>query len=178
MLSPKRLVAAGPKQAKVFAVLAGLAAACFATRSGVVPPILVWNASASAPVGLYLRLDEARVSRGDLVLVEPPFVVARFADERHYLPLGVPLIKRVAALSGSTICGRGDIVSIDGKAQLKRQKTDGKGRPLPAWSGCHRLDADEVFLAMEGVPGSFDGRYFGALPTATIKGQLVPLWTR
>ncbi len=166
------------KYAVAALAVVGIATACLATKSNVLLPILVWNASASAPIGLYWRRDETRVSRGDLVLVEPPLAVARFADQRRYLPFGVPLIKRVAALSGSTICGLGDIVSIDGKVRLKRQKRDGKGRPLPAWLGCHRLDTDEVFLAMEGVPDSFDGRYFGALPIATIKGQLVPLWTR
>lgn len=178
-MTPLRGRFAGPRQrcAAIFAV-AGIVAACLATKSGVMPPILIWNASASAPIGLYLRRDETGVSHGDLVLVEPPRALARFADERHYLPFGVPLIKRIAALSGSTICGQGDTVSIDGKVLLKRQKRDGRGRSLPAWSGCHRLNADEVFLAMEGVPGSFDGRYFGALPVTTIRGRLVPLWTR
>ncbi len=141
-------------------------------------PVLVWNASASAPIGLYLRQDEIAVSRGDLVLVEPPRDLAKFADERRYLPLGVPLIKRVVATSGSTICGHGDTVSIDGKAALKRLQLDGKNRPLPSWEGCHRLGSAEVFLAMENVPGSFDGRYFGPLLATTITGRLVPLWTR
>jgi conjugative transfer signal peptidase TraF len=140
-------------------------------------PILVWNASASAPIGLYLRRDEITVSRGDLVLVAPPEELARFADERRYLPFGVPLIKRVMALSGSTICGHGDTVSIDGRVVLRRLKQDGQSRPLPSWSGCHRLSSGKVFLAMENVPGSFDGRYFGPLPVSTIEGRLVPLWT-
>ncbi len=155
----------------------GVVAIGLGGKTDLYPPVLVWNASASAPIGLYLRRDEDKVYRGDLVLVEPPESVARFADERRYLPFGVPLIKRVAALSGSTICGQGNIISIDGKAVLRRLKVDGKRRPLPAWSGCHRLGVDEVFLAMEGVPGSFDGRYFGALPVTSIRGRLVPLWT-
>jgi conjugative transfer signal peptidase TraF len=141
-------------------------------------PILVWNASASAPIGLYLRQGEITVSRGDLVLVEPPRELARLADERHYLPLGVPLIKRVVALAGSTICGAGDSVMIDGAMALKRQRRDRQGRPLPSWSRCHRPRYGEVFLAMENAPGSFDGRYFGALPVSAIRGRLVPLWTR
>jgi type IV secretory pathway protease TraF len=39
------------------------------------------------------------------------------------------------------------------------------------------LQAGEVFLLMEGVPDSFDGRYFGPVTTAAIVGRLVPLWT-
>lgn len=157
---------------------AAIIATLITTNSARHSPILVWNASASAPIGLYLRLGESTASCGDLVLVETPRKVARFADERHYLPLGVPLIKRVVALSGSTICGSGDTVIIDGAMVLKRKRRDGQGRPLPSWFGCHRLGAGEVFLAMENVPGSFDGRYFGALPVSAIRGRLVPLWTR
>jgi type IV secretory pathway protease TraF len=36
---------------------------------------------------------------------------------------------------------------------------------------------DELFLLMEGVPGSFDGRYFGPVNRSAIIGRLVPLWT-
>ncbi|NIJ46662.1 S26 family signal peptidase [Rhizomicrobium electricum] len=157
---------------------AGIFAAAICRNYASPRPLLVWNASASAPVGLYIRGDESAVSLGDLVLVEPPRNLARFADKRHYLPLGVSLIKRVMALSGSTICGAGDTVRIDGRVFLKRRRLDGQLLPLPSWSGCHRLGSGEVFLAMENVPGSFDGRYFGPLPVTTIKGRLVPLWTR
>lgn len=158
--------------------LIGVLTAGFAEKSGILPPLLIWNASASAPIGLYYRYDDQRLSVGDLVLVETPKSVARLAAERGYLPLGVPLIKRIVARSGATICGHGNAVTIDGRITLKRQVQDYLGRPLPWWNGCHRLNADEVFLAMETVPGSFDGRYFGAVQTSSIKGHLVALWTR
>jgi type IV secretory pathway protease TraF len=67
-------------------------------------PVLVWNATASAPVGLYVRLPESAPKRGDLVLVRPPVAIAQFASRRGYLPVNVPLIKRITALSGDTIC--------------------------------------------------------------------------
>lgn len=157
-------------------VLAGIAA-LFSAKPGLHAPVLIWNASASAPIGLYLRRTAFGPRRGDLVLVRPPVALASFAAARRYLPLGVPLIKRIAALSGDTVCSRGAFVFIDGRMRLKRLRVDGRGRPLPAWSGCHHLVSGEVFLAMPDVPDSFDGRYFGVLPTATIKGRLVPLWT-
>ena len=165
---------------KVIAGLAliGVLAAGFGERSGILPPLLIWNASASAPIGLYYRYDDQRLSVGDLVLVETPKSVARLAAKRGYLPLGVPLIRRIAARAGATICGHGNAVTIDDRVTLKRQVQDHLGRPLPWWNGCHRLNTGEVFLAMETVPGSFDGRYFGAVPASSIKGHLVALWTR
>src|SRR5437016_5115480 len=56
-------------------------------------PLLVWNTSASAPIGLYRVLSGAAV-RGDLVLVHTPDSIRKLADERRYLAYNVPLIKR------------------------------------------------------------------------------------
>jgi len=138
-------------------------------------PRLVWNASASAPIGLYRVLPENAV-RGDLVLVRTPSSVQQLAAERGYLPQNVPLVKRVAAASGDIVCAAGDAISINGRIVAERLARDRLGRPLPRWSGCLLLDGGEAFLLMEGVSDSFDGRYFGPVPTAAIIGRLAPLW--
>ena len=138
-------------------------------------PWLVWNASASAPIGLYrVVLDNA--ARGDLVLVHAPESVRQLADERHYLALGVPLVKRIVAAAGDNVCAAGNAIFINGRLVAERLTADRLARPLPSWSGCHLLDEDEVFLLMKGVADSFDSRYFGSIPTAAIIGRLVPLW--
>jgi len=139
-------------------------------------PRLVWNASASAPVGLYW-LSKSQPSRGDLVLAEPPKVVRRFAAERGYLPVGVPLVKRVAALAGDAVCAVDRLVVVNGQAVAERLASDSLGRPLPRWTGCHVLTEDELFLLMEGEASSFDGRYFGPVDRASVIGTLTPLWT-
>jgi conjugative transfer signal peptidase TraF len=138
-------------------------------------PWLVWNASASAPIGLYRVLPDKPV-RGDLVLVRTPSSVRQLAAERGYLPQNVPLVKRVAALDGDIVCAADDVISVNGRVVAERLARDRLGRSLPAWSGCHLLDDGEVFLLMEGASNSFDGRYFGQIPTAAIIGRLEPLW--
>jgi conjugative transfer signal peptidase TraF len=138
-------------------------------------PWLVWNVSASAPIGLY-RVLPGNAVRGDLVLVRTPSSVQQLAAERGYLPQNVPLVKRVAAGGGDIICAAGDAISVNGRVVAERLAHDRSGRPLPAWSGCRLLDHAEVFLLMEGISDSFDGRYFGPVPTATIVGRLAPLW--
>ncbi|MFI5024478.1 MAG: conjugative transfer signal peptidase TraF [Alphaproteobacteria bacterium] len=140
-------------------------------------PWLVWNASASAPLGLYWVVHGQAVARHDLVLAEPPDAARRLATERSYLPAGVPLVKRVTALSGDTVCGVGVAITINGRQVAERLSADSRGRPLPAWEGCRLLHGGEIFLLMEGVPDSFDGRYFGPVETTAIIGRLVPLWT-
>jgi conjugative transfer signal peptidase TraF len=138
-------------------------------------PWLVWNASASAPIGLY-RVLPGKPASGDLVLVRTPDSARQLAAERGYLPQNVPLVKPVAALDGDTVCAADDVISVNGRVVAERLARDRLGRPLPSWSGCHLLDGAEAFLLMEGVSDSFDGRYFGPVPTADIIGRLVPLW--
>jgi conjugative transfer signal peptidase TraF len=138
-------------------------------------PCLVWNASASAPIGLY-RVVAGPVERGDWVLVRPPTEVAELAAARGYLPLGVPLVKRVAALGGDTVCARNGALFINGQEAARPLVRDRAGRPMPRWSGCRSLGAEEIFLLLP-PPDSFDSRYFGPVPRTLVIGRLAPLWT-
>jgi conjugative transfer signal peptidase TraF len=141
-------------------------------------PKIIWNASASAPVGLYWVLPDRSIARGDLVLATLPDAARILAAERNYLPANVPLVKRVDAIAGDTVCGIGMTVTVDGREVAERLPADGQGQALPVWQGCRVLASNEVFLLMEAVLDSFDGRYFGPVETRRIIGRLVPLWTR
>jgi conjugative transfer signal peptidase TraF len=141
-------------------------------------PFIVYNASASAPIGFYRVLPAEPIRRGDLVLARTPESVRQLAAERDYLPATVSLVKRVAALRGDTVCAVDRAVTIDGRHVAEQLATDRLGRKLPAWTGCRTLGPDEMFLLMQGVPHSFDGRYFGPVPTSAVIGRLVPLWLR
>lgn len=136
----------------------------------------IWNASASAPIGLYRVVHQRSYARGDLVLAKPPPSVARLAARRGYLPGGVPLVKRIVATAGDTVCAQGENIFVDGQFAALRLSADSKRRPLPGWFGCRTLRHDEVFLLMEDVRASFDGRYFGPTKTARIIGRLKCLW--
>lgn len=140
-------------------------------------PLIVYNASASAPVGLYRVQPAGVIQRGDLVLARMPETLQRLAAERGYVPATVPLVKRIAALAGDTVCALGHVVAIDGRPVAVQRQADGQGRPLPAWTGCRTLSDGDVFLLMGDVLDSFDGRYFGVSPAADVIGRLVPLWT-
>jgi conjugative transfer signal peptidase TraF len=147
------------------------------SASLVSTPRVVWNASASVPIGLYWRVA-GTPSRGDLVLARAPHLARTLAAERHYLPLNVPIVKRVAAVAGDVVCASGEVISIDGRRVARRRALDRMGHPLPQWEGCETLGAGEFFLLIADVPDSFDGRYFGVTERRDIIGCLVPLWTR
>lgn len=163
---------------KTRAILSVTAVSIAVLLASVMPhtPRLVWNASASAPIGLYAVFAATMVAQHDLVLALPPPPAQRLAAERGYLPRGVPLIKRVAALGGDRICADDLHVSINGVEAAIRLPWDGQGRLLPAWRGCQTLSADEVFLLNGSILHSFDGRYFGPVSRSAIVGKLRPLW--
>ncbi len=50
----------------------------------------------------------------DLAAVTPPRALGTFMAVRHYLPLGLPLLKHVAALGGATVCRHDLAISING----------------------------------------------------------------
>jgi conjugative transfer signal peptidase TraF len=155
--------------------LLGLAAALdFAVRPA---PRVIWNASASAPIGFWRIHPGARVRTGDMVLVKTPATVRQLAAQRHYLPANIPLLKRVAARDGDEVCALGQEIFVNSRWIAERRTADRQGRPLPWWSGCEHLRDGRVFLLMD-TPDSFDGRYFGPVDEAAVIGKAVPLWLR
>jgi conjugative transfer signal peptidase TraF len=140
-------------------------------------PRFVWNVSASVPTGLY-RVRPARdLTVATLVVAYPPEPLAAWLADGGYLPIGVPLIKPVLALTGQTVCRIGPIITIDGRERGAARERDHSGRPLPVWQGCRVIGTGEVFLMNPDAPASLDGRYFGPIPIAAIAGLAEPLWT-
>jgi type IV secretory pathway protease TraF len=77
-------------------------------------PRLIWNASASVPIGLYAVHPAVTLRTNELLVVTPPEPLATFLGARRYLPKGIPLMTHVAALPGQTVCRTGETVTIDG----------------------------------------------------------------
>jgi type IV secretory pathway protease TraF len=76
-------------------------------------PRLIWNASASVPTGLYAVRPVGDLHVTELVVVRPPAPVASFLADSGYLPRRVPLLKRVLALPGQTVCRDGLRITVD-----------------------------------------------------------------
>ena len=107
--------------------------------------------------------------------VLPPEPIAGFLADGGYLPRGVPLLKRVTALAGQTVCRFGAVVTVDTVIVGTARERDSRDRVLPDWRGCRVISAGELFL-MNPHPDSLDGRYFGPLPTASLLGRAHPLF--
>ena len=139
-------------------------------------PRLVWNSSASAPIGLYAVSPGAAIGPGDMVIARVPERFRMLAATRHYIPANVPLVKRAAAQAGDIVCARETRILVDERRVAVRRSVDGSGRPMPWWRGCIRLGRGQYLLLID-APDSFDGRYFGITDGVDIIGKARPLWT-
>ena len=89
-------------------------------------PQLVWNATASAPEGLYRLQADRPPAVGDWTAVRAPQPLAGWLERRGYLPDGVLLIKKVAARAAD-IYGRVAQEMAAQDAVLDHLKGQGEG---------------------------------------------------
>ncbi|MGK2912329.1 MAG: S26 family signal peptidase [Sphingobium sp.] len=158
-------------------VVAGVGILILGLTSAFPPtPRLVWNASASAPIGLYAVSPGASIDPGDMIIAQTPDPWRTMAARRRYIPANVPLVKRVAAVAGDEICALGAQIFLNGKWLAERRATDPRGRIMPWWSGCIRLHGRQLFLLIPNSPASFDGRYFGVTEGKLVIGKARLLW--
>lgn len=173
-----RRAARGPTslQRTLFLVCAGVVA-CLSARWIHCPIGLLYNPSASVARGWYLTVPATGLKVGMLVIARLPVSAARLAAARDYLPITVPVIKRIAARGGEHICERVGVLSIAGRPVARALRADSAGRPLPAWRGCRVLAMNELLLLGDGAADSYDSRYFGPITARAVKGRAIPLWT-
>lgn len=148
-----------------------------ATSATDMPLRLVWNATASAPVGFYTIEPADRIEVPELVAIMPPEPLAGFMVGRGYVGRGVPLLKRVVGLPGQRVCRTHHTITVDGVEMGDALERDRIGRALPVWQGCRVIVDGQLLLMNIDVPDSLDGRYFGPVPASAVIGRALPLWT-
>lgn len=139
--------------------------------------VLIWNLSPSVPTGLYRLAAGGPLHTGQCVAIKPAPQIRQWLASRGYLPPGVPLIKRVAAVDGQQVCRFRHGITIDGKLVALARARDTLGRPLPVWSGCRALGPDTFFALNAQRADSLDGRYFGPMPRSIIIARAIPVRT-
>src|SRR5262245_25297709 len=89
---------------------------------------IIYNPSDSMPRGWYRISTTDPLRVGSIVLAQLPADAAALAAQRGYLPMGIPLLKRIGAMAPQQVCIEKQIVSIDGAAVGEVRTTDGQGR--------------------------------------------------
>lgn len=163
---------------KRYVILAGsVTVAALLSAALPISRLVIWNATASVPTGLYVIGGNEGLRVGERVVIDPPPNLRRYLAARGYLPSGVPLVKEIAARSGETVCRTGNSITIGGAPVGHARGHDHAGRTLPDWQGCQTISQNEIFVMNLSAPGSFDGRYFGPIKRDRIIGRAVPVWT-
>ncbi|CAL4869367.1 hypothetical protein MMA231_03659 (plasmid) [Asticcacaulis sp. MM231] len=172
---PRNHGPSGSKSARLYGKISAIAIGALSLSGHPGTPALVYNPSPSAPLGYYRTLPARPLMRGDWVLVRAPKAARQLADQRGYLSASVPMIKTVVALAGDRICASGSLIYVNGAMIAARLHVDHHGRPLPWWTGCRTLGANDVFVINRFSPSSFDGRYFGVVSREAVLARLVHL---
>jgi conjugative transfer signal peptidase TraF len=145
--------------------LAVLTAICLVSTR----PVLLLNRTPSEPLGFYIRT--ARVpARGDIIAFKTPAQAFPYADQMMGFLHHRPLLKAVAAVAGDRVCTLAGELVVNGVARAPIAAVDHRGRALPHWVGCRRLDAGELFVFSARVPDSFDSRYYGPVRLGDVLG--------
>jgi conjugative transfer signal peptidase TraF len=128
------------------------------------------NETPSLPKGLYLRAPDQRLRRGKVVAITQPPSARAYLASLH-MPSDVKLLKRIVATPGDLVCREGETLRWP-RGDMRAFEHDRRGVPLPSWTGCRRLGADQL-LVLGDTPTSFDSRYFGPVRADSVTGIYV-----
>ena len=141
------------------------------------------NASPSLPVGLYMTSSKPEADLAEFCPAEP---FASLAISRGYRDGGVcrdgatPLLKPVVARAGDVVDVSEQGIAVNGRLlpNTAARPADTHGRPLHPWPcGRYVVVPDTVWVASSYEGRSFDSRYFGPIPTSSIRDRVRPLLT-
>ena len=141
------------------------------------------NASPSLPVGLYMTTSRPEANLAEFCPAEP---FASLAISRGYRDRGAcrdgatPLLKPVVARAGDVVEVSEQGIAVNGRLlpNTAARSADTYGRPLQPWpDGRYIVAPETVWLASSYEARSFDSRYFGPIPTSSIRDRVRPLLT-
>ena len=151
-------------------------AACAALAAVAPQPSVLWNGTASEPVGLYVR-SASTPAAGRIIAFRAPAPAFPYADDRMGYLHRLTILKEIAAGQGDVVCTQAGALTINGRWRAPVLERDPRGRPLPQWRGCRALAKDEFFVFSDRIPNSFDSRYYGPVKRAQIVGVFEPVAT-
>ena len=142
------------------------------------------NATPSMPLGLWITVPGRAVDRGAIVLACLTGPGAKEGKARGYIGIGScpghrePLVKPIAAVAGDLVTVTRHGISVNGEAlpHTAQLAKDSAGRLLRGVeAGTYRVAPGTVWLVSGHDPRSYDSRYFGAVPIASIRATARPL---
>lgn len=163
-----------PPRSAVLAVAAASVASVILIETMAPDTRLVWNRTASAPVGLYW-VEQRLPPLNGWALVSAESRASKWIAAHEFLAGGWPIIKRVRGVAGDKMCRNGGRIYVNNALVAEAFEQTNSAIALPTWSGCRMLRIGEFFL-LNDHPRSLDGRYFGVTQAGEIDGTAILLW--
>ena len=141
------------------------------------------NLTPSLPVGFYIT---SRSRDANLVGFCPQAAAATISLSRQYRTAGAcpdggaPLLKPAVAFAGDQVEVSANGIRVNGQLlpNSAGRFRDHLQRPLDPWPyGTYKVEPGTVWVISSFNSFSFDSRYYGAIPEASIRHHLRPLWT-
>ena len=142
-----------------------------------------FNLTPSLPRGFYIT---SHSPSANLVEFCPRGAAASISLSRQYRTAGAcpdggaPLLKPAVAFPGDQVKVSADGIRVNGQLlpNSAGRFRDHLQRPLDPWPyGTYRVEPGTVWVISSFNSYSFDSRYYGAIPEASIRHHLRPLWT-
>lgn len=140
------------------------------------------NVTPSLPRGIY-RNSEEKPAIGDLVSFCLGQNQSALALERQYLesgscPAGArPLLKKLAGVPGDQVIQTEEGIFVNGSRWENTvfSEVDSQSRPMPAASLSGVIPEGMALVLSDAHAGSFDSRYFGFVPLASLQ-KVIPVF--
>lgn len=142
------------------------------------PYSVVYNRSASIPLGLYLlkSVSPAEVKKGDIGCFT--YEAPQWAQERKYFPPGYRLCKPVLAGPGTSYSIQDGRLHVDGKDVGGFAPKDLNGRTLPVALDAQGLVPQNSWMMIASEhDNSFDSRYLGLIGMHRVNYVATPIFT-
>lgn len=136
------------------------------------PKIFIWNGSASAPVGLYVKVSSENLALDDFVLVKTGNKLDPISELFPTKP--TYLLKHIELLPGERYRVDGSSVFTE-RQVFKRQETSLNGIKLPRLEDGTYLVPDNHYFVANFPEKSYDSRYFGPVAKSDIAEKVVPV---
>ena len=138
---------------------------------------LVRNVGTSMPARRYLCLpvqSPADLQLDQVVLFTWPESIQDLLHQiAPFINTTLPCLKRVAGLVGDRVCWESAGLTVNAGVPYGLPLLE--HYPIPPRQGCHVVQEREVFLLGQD-PRSFDSRYIGSLPLASLAATCIALW--
>lgn len=145
-------------------------------KTSLLSQIVVYNHSASLPVGWYVVVPDKNYKVGDIVVFDLQEKARALAVNRGWIRENDLFMKRIGALEGVEYeITRGRQFLINRNVFGDVQNVDSLGRNMPEYIGKYIVPPNE-FLPVADIANSYDGRYYGTVPIENIRFKVIPLY--